>query len=106
MEKTLSVSRELELLTVGKLQGQKSSGIFLSPKYLEQLLTIHNAASLRLKDIPLSNTPDALKRLMVTLDSLLVSFVEATSEERSAESQALLKQIESFRAEIYSQWKQ
>jgi hypothetical protein len=104
MEKQISVTRELESLTVGQLEGQRSSGIFLSPSYLDKLRVIHNAAVVRASALPPSDVPDALKRLVVTLEQLFVSFDEATIGERSVQSQTSLKQLEEHRTKLLDGW--
>jgi hypothetical protein len=63
-ERRLTVTRALDTFQVGRLDGERYSGVFLSPEYMARLRVLSDAVAQRLQGSDPASLPDAVKNLV------------------------------------------
>lgn len=79
-----SLVTKQEHISVGKLDGEAWSGVYLSSEFLDRLAEVHSAAQTRLATLPEAEIPDAVRNLLGILTRLLATYGTAVQSEREA----------------------
>jgi hypothetical protein len=84
-ERRLTVTRALDTFLVGRLEGERYSGVFLSPEYMARLRVLSDAVARRLQSSDPALLPDAVKNLVGVVDRLTAEHaVQAVIEQYPA----------------------
>ena len=80
-ERRFELSENAGDFLIGKLDGERHSGAYLSPEFLARLRAVHRAAVIRLADTKSSETADAVKNLVGIVGRLLTTHMEQLRRE-------------------------
>ena len=79
-------------ISVGKLEGETWSGVYLSSQFLDRLAEVYGAAQIRTAAPNKAEIPDAVRNLLGILTRLLGTYGTAVQPEREAHLDAHLKE--------------